>query len=340
MTALERFTALGLEVAYTELDIRHASVPASASELATQGDDYANVVGSCLDVEGCVGVTVWVFTDKYSWVPDTFSGAGEACLYDEDYNKKAAWTSVSSVLAAVATSASSTSATTVSASAAETTAETTVAAEGTEAAKTTPASTPSSEPVVSSVQQASTPVYTPILSTPTTFLTRVNTGSFNQSTPQTTFAATTTPAAISVPDSSIQYPSLSIPSNKTETAAGSAVFVTTTLAAVASSTSRVPVIRHSSSAAVVVPWTNGTVTTVVSNLPAGTGVVASAMPTETETDDYDDDDCEDEDEDEEEELVKHYYQCGGRNWTGATKCEDPYVCVEMNEWYYQCVEES
>lgn len=102
-TALKRFTALGVEVAYTELDIRHESLPASASALATQGNDFANVVGSCLDVAGCIGVTVWSYTDKYSWVPDTFSGAGDALIYDKDFNKKPAWTSISSVLAAKAT---------------------------------------------------------------------------------------------------------------------------------------------------------------------------------------------------------------------------------------------
>ncbi len=35
-------------VAFTELDIRHSSLPASASALVTQGNDYANVVGGCL----------------------------------------------------------------------------------------------------------------------------------------------------------------------------------------------------------------------------------------------------------------------------------------------------
>ncbi|KAK3401306.1 glycoside hydrolase superfamily [Sordaria brevicollis] len=102
-TVLRRFTALGVEVAYTELDIRHSSVPASSSALVTQGNDYANVVGSCLDVAGCVGVTIWGFTDKYSWIPQTFPGQGAALLYDNNMNKKPAWTSVSSVLAAKAT---------------------------------------------------------------------------------------------------------------------------------------------------------------------------------------------------------------------------------------------
>ncbi|CCC14934.1 hypothetical protein SMACR_07668 [Sordaria macrospora] len=102
-TTLKRFTALGVEVAYTELDIRHSSVPASSSALVTQGNDFANVVGSCLDVAGCVGVTIWGFTDKYSWIPQTFPGQGDALLYNSNFGKKPAWTSVSSVLAAKAT---------------------------------------------------------------------------------------------------------------------------------------------------------------------------------------------------------------------------------------------
>ncbi|KAK0610717.1 endo-1,4-beta-xylanase Z [Bombardia bombarda] len=124
-TVLKRFTALNVEVAYTELDIRHSSLPASTSALATQGNDFANVVGSCLDVTGCVGVTVWGFTDKYSWVPSTFSGAGDALIYDSNLNKKAAWTSISSVLAAKATNpvtlVTSTKATTATSVAATTT---------------------------------------------------------------------------------------------------------------------------------------------------------------------------------------------------------------------------
>ncbi|OHW90579.1 endo-beta-xylanase a [Colletotrichum incanum] len=105
-TVLRRFTALNLEVAYTELDIRHSSLPASSAASATQGNDYANVVGSCLDVAGCVGVTIWGFTDKYSWIPGTFPGTGDALLWDSNYNKKPAYTSVSSLLAAAATGGS------------------------------------------------------------------------------------------------------------------------------------------------------------------------------------------------------------------------------------------
>lgn len=105
VTVLERFTALGLEVAYTEIDVRHETLPPTDAQLAQQGVDFANVVGSCLDVAGCVGVTVWGISDQYSWIPDVFPGAGGALLYDEELGRKPAWTSVSSVLAAAATAA-------------------------------------------------------------------------------------------------------------------------------------------------------------------------------------------------------------------------------------------
>ena len=81
-TVLEQFTALGLEVAITELDIR-TSTPASAAALAQQERDFQTVVQTCMNVEGCVGVTIWDFSDKYSWVPSTFSGQGAACPWDQ-----------------------------------------------------------------------------------------------------------------------------------------------------------------------------------------------------------------------------------------------------------------
>lgn len=109
-SVLEQFTAKGVEVAYTELDVRHTSVPADDTAVEQQATDYAAVVSACLQVDGCVGVTVWDFYDKYSWIPSTFSGQGEACLYDDNLSKKPAWTSVSSVLAAAGTGAVASSA--------------------------------------------------------------------------------------------------------------------------------------------------------------------------------------------------------------------------------------
>jgi len=108
---LESFTALGVEVAYTELDIRFTSLPPSTSGLAQQATDYVNTVGACLAVTDCVGITLWDYTDKYSWIPSTFSGQGEACLWNDDYTTKPAYASVISLLGGTATTTGASTAT-------------------------------------------------------------------------------------------------------------------------------------------------------------------------------------------------------------------------------------
>ncbi|TLS25751.1 hypothetical protein PpBr36_07921 [Pyricularia pennisetigena] len=100
---LQRFADLGVEVSYTELDISHRSLPASSRAVQDQARDYEAVVGSCLDVDACVGIMVWQPTDKYSWIPKSSPGAGDACLFDADMNPKPAYTSVANLLAAAAT---------------------------------------------------------------------------------------------------------------------------------------------------------------------------------------------------------------------------------------------
>ncbi len=109
VSQLNAFTALGVEVAYTELDIRFSSLPSNASGLQQQAKDYVTVVGACMAVSKCVGVTVWDFDDKYSWIPSTFPGAGDACLFSSDLTPKPAYTAISSLLAAAGTAGASVS---------------------------------------------------------------------------------------------------------------------------------------------------------------------------------------------------------------------------------------
>ncbi|PPQ91723.1 hypothetical protein CVT25_012864 [Psilocybe cyanescens] len=89
-SVLEQFTALGLEVAITELDIR-MTLPSTAALLQQQKQDYQNVIAACKNVAGCIGATIWDYTDKYSWVPSTFSGQGAALPWDENLVKKPAY---------------------------------------------------------------------------------------------------------------------------------------------------------------------------------------------------------------------------------------------------------
>jgi endo-1,4-beta-xylanase len=59
----EAFTALGIEIAITELDIR-MTLPETPALLAQQKADYQTVISACKAVAGCVGVTIWDYTDK------------------------------------------------------------------------------------------------------------------------------------------------------------------------------------------------------------------------------------------------------------------------------------
>lgn len=65
---MSQFTALGVEVAITELDIR-MTLPATTALLAQQKTDYQNVIAACKNVAGCVGVTIWDYTDEVTF-PD------------------------------------------------------------------------------------------------------------------------------------------------------------------------------------------------------------------------------------------------------------------------------
>ncbi|RPD74956.1 endo-1,4-beta-xylanase C precursor [Lentinus tigrinus ALCF2SS1-7] len=96
-TVLEQFTALGLEVAITELDIR-MTLPETDALLAQQAKDYQSVVQACMNVEKCVGITIWDYTDKYSWVPSTFSGQGAACPWDSNLTIKPAYNGIVAAL--------------------------------------------------------------------------------------------------------------------------------------------------------------------------------------------------------------------------------------------------
>ncbi|KAH9887904.1 endo-beta-1,4-glucanase [Cubamyces lactineus] len=88
---LEEFVALGVEVAITELDVMFYTLPPDEAGLQQQRKDFETIVGACAAVERCVGVTVWDFTDKYSWIPGTFPGSGDACPWDDNLQKKPAY---------------------------------------------------------------------------------------------------------------------------------------------------------------------------------------------------------------------------------------------------------
>lgn len=57
--ALRQFTDLGVFVEYTEVDIR-MKTPATPEKLEAQSKAYQRVVESCMAVQKCIGITLWV----------------------------------------------------------------------------------------------------------------------------------------------------------------------------------------------------------------------------------------------------------------------------------------
>jgi endo-1,4-beta-xylanase len=90
LTNMQRFAALGVDVAVTELDDRIA-LPAGSAALQQQAADYGTVVSDCLAVSRCVGVSQWGVDDGHSWIPGTFPGYGAATMYDSGYQPKPAY---------------------------------------------------------------------------------------------------------------------------------------------------------------------------------------------------------------------------------------------------------
>ena len=90
---LHRFAQLGLKTAVTEADVR-ITLPASPAEVQAQSNGYSYMLQSCLLERSCISFTFWGFTDKYSWVPNTFPGEGQANIDDEKFQPKPAYEAV------------------------------------------------------------------------------------------------------------------------------------------------------------------------------------------------------------------------------------------------------
>ncbi|MEU6593871.1 endo-1,4-beta-xylanase [Streptomyces sp. NPDC046881] len=87
---LRRFSRVGLDTALTEVDVR-MQLPATGEKLAEQATWYRDLTAACLAVRHCVGVTIWDYTDKYSWIPAVFPGEGAALPWDEELRPKPAY---------------------------------------------------------------------------------------------------------------------------------------------------------------------------------------------------------------------------------------------------------
>lgn len=96
-TQFARYTALGLDVAVTELDVR-VPVPVTPASLSAQAATYQSVVDACLATTRCSAITTWGFTDAYSWIPSFFPGFGAALPWDAAFRPKPAYSALAPLL--------------------------------------------------------------------------------------------------------------------------------------------------------------------------------------------------------------------------------------------------
>jgi len=93
---LQRFKALGLDIAITEADVA-LKLPPSAADLQSQAQIYTQIVRNCLAVQ-CKSLTFWGYTDGRSWISETQAGMGSATLLDASLTPKPAFAAVQQAL--------------------------------------------------------------------------------------------------------------------------------------------------------------------------------------------------------------------------------------------------
>lgn len=98
---MARFTALGLDTAVTEADVRSV-LPMDNPKTQAQAEGYSTLLQGCPQTRRCISFTVWGFSDKYQWVPGVFSGQGSAAIYDANFAHKPAYTAMQVDLATAA----------------------------------------------------------------------------------------------------------------------------------------------------------------------------------------------------------------------------------------------
>jgi endo-1,4-beta-xylanase len=95
---LADFTALGVKVAITEVDV--PTDPTDAAGPMKQAAAYSRIVGACVAVSGCEEVTTWNLHDGDTWLDSQglFRTPTRPLLFDESLTPKPAYRTVLAAL--------------------------------------------------------------------------------------------------------------------------------------------------------------------------------------------------------------------------------------------------
>ena len=94
---LQRFETLGLDSAFTEVDVRMI-LPEDTAKVQAQAQGFTMLLQACLLAKRCQSYTLWGFTDAHSWVPGVFAGEGQATPLDVNYVRKPAYHAIRDTL--------------------------------------------------------------------------------------------------------------------------------------------------------------------------------------------------------------------------------------------------
>ncbi|ANO33761.1 hypothetical protein BCU83_01295 [Vibrio breoganii] len=94
---IERFSEIGLDTHFTEIDVRMRDSEGQAG-LNDQAKHYETLMKLAAYYPEVDMYTTWGLSDKYSWVPSWFEGYGRALMLDKDYRAKPAYLAVQDVL--------------------------------------------------------------------------------------------------------------------------------------------------------------------------------------------------------------------------------------------------
>ena len=95
---LERYNELGLDISFSEVDIRIPTADKSEKTLKKQEEMYTMLYRLACEMPNVKSVITWGISDKHSWVPSTFAGKGDALLYDTKLQPKPVYNAVLSEL--------------------------------------------------------------------------------------------------------------------------------------------------------------------------------------------------------------------------------------------------
>jgi endo-1,4-beta-xylanase len=93
---IERFGQLGLDVQFTEVDVR-LDEPVTVEKLQTQADVYWLMFQVCVEQPACKAFITWGVTDKHHWL-NSQEGVAPGLLFDEELQPKPAYWALRDVL--------------------------------------------------------------------------------------------------------------------------------------------------------------------------------------------------------------------------------------------------